>query len=51
MAQIGIERLAAGNRQKNQAERHQTDVAMSEDELDRVNRVDCRQNPRIVANV
>ena len=40
MAEIGIERLAAGDGQKHRAERDQADVAVIEQKLDAVERID-----------
>ena len=51
MTEIGIERLAAGNREKYQAERHQPNMAMGENKLDGVSWIDCYQHPGIIANV
>ena len=51
VAEIGVERLPAGDDQKHGAQRHETDVRMRADELDRVPGIDRRQHARIVADM
>ena len=51
MPEIGIKRLAAGHRKKDEAERDQRDLAVPEHELERVIRIDRQQHMRIVANM
>ncbi len=43
MAQIGVERLGAGDREKHRAERHETDDAVMEHERDREQRLSARK--------
>ena len=51
MTEIGIKRLAAGDREKHRAQRHQSDGAVRQQELDAVPGIDRRQHRRIVADV
>ena len=51
MAEIGVERLAAGHREEHRAERDEADRAVRQQELDAVERIDRRQHRRIVGDV
>ena len=51
MAEIGIERLAAGDGQEHRAERDQADVAVGRDEADGIDRIDGRKHREVVAKV
>ena len=51
MAEVGIERLAAGDDEEDEAERHQPDIAVIKQKRQGVDRVDGGDHPRIVANV
>ena len=51
MAEIGIERLAAGDHQKHRAQRDQADGAVIEQKFDAVERIDRRQHARIVVDM
>ncbi len=51
MAEVGIERLAAGDDEEYQPERDQADMAVGDQERHRMDRIDRRQHARIVANV
>ena len=51
MTEIGVQRLAAGHGEKDEAERHQADVPMSGEEFDAIVRVYRRQHMQVVADV
>ena len=51
MAEVGIERLRAGDRQEDGAERDQADHAVAEQEVDRVDRIEGQQHLRIAGDV
>ena len=51
MAEIGIERLAAGDHEEHGAERDQADFAVIVEERDAVERIDREQHMRIVADM
>ena len=51
MAEIGVQRLAAGHGKKHGSERNQADGAVRKQKLDAVIWVDGRQHRRIITNV
>ncbi len=51
MAEIGVERLGAGDDQEYGAERHQPDLPVAIEKRHRIGRIDGREHARIVADV
>ena len=48
MAEIGIERFRTCDGEKDRTQGHQTDIAMSKQERDRIGRIECRQHPGLL---